>query len=88
MRVSILSKPVYFERAEDNFFSIYVYATAQTDESVFIIGGYTGYRGGQINIIAEYKDGNWRNAGNLSESRSNFGAITLGSTVMVFGGGG
>ena len=39
------------------------YSTASTEESVFVIGGYTG--NGFISVIAEFKDGSWTNAGRL-----------------------
>ena len=39
------------------------YSTASTEESVFVIGGYTGH--GFISIIAEFKNGSWTNAGRL-----------------------
>ena len=74
----------------NDIFRISHYATAKTDQSVFIIGGFTAGRPGndRIRTIAEYKDGSWRNAGNLVQARYNLGAITLGSTVMIVGGGG
>ena len=62
------------------------YATASTDESVYIIGGYTAGSPGQTSLIAEYKDGNWKNDGNLAQSRHLHGAISSGSTTMVVGG--
>ena len=36
--------------------------------------------------IAEYKDGNWKNIGNLAQARAGHGAITSGSVTMVAGG--
>ena len=36
--------------------------------------------------IAEYKDGNWKNVGNLAQARYGHGAITSGSITMVVGG--
>ena len=67
-------------------FRISYYATASTDESVYIIGGFTAGSPHRITTIAEYKDGNWRIAGNLAQARNNHGAITSGSTTMVVGG--
>ena len=67
-------------------FRISAYATASTDESVLIIGGYTGGSPSRISTIAEYKDGNWKNVGNLAQARYGHGAITSGSVTMVAGG--
>ena len=73
------------------FFSFNYYSTAKTDESVFIIGGYNGYppRGtpDRRRTVAEYKDGSWRNVGKTIDNRYSQKSITLGSTVMIFGGG-
>ena len=60
------------------------YATASTEESVFIFGGWTG--GSLSSTIAEYKNGEWINAGSLAQARSHHGAITSGSLTMVIGG--
>ena len=72
-------------------FRIAYYATASTIDSVLIIGGYDNYYGpsdGQsyTSTIAEYKDGNWKNVGNLAQARHGHGAITSGSITMVVGG--
>ena len=67
-------------------FRISFYATASTDESVYIIGGYTNGSPSYISTIAEYKDGNWKNAGNLAQARYYPSAITSGFTAMVVGG--
>ena len=62
------------------------YATASTSESVLIIGGDTGTS--YTSTIAEYKDGIWKNIGNLMQARYGHGAIsdTSGSITMVVGG--
>ena len=44
-------------------FRISFYATASTEESVFVIGGYTGT--GFTSTIAEFKNGSWARAGRL-----------------------
>ena len=67
-------------------FRISGYATASTDESVYIIGGYTAGSPDRTTAIAEYKDGNWKIAGNLAQARSGHSAITSGYTTMVVGG--
>ena len=68
--------------------SISHYATTSTEESVYIIGGYTGdsSTGRRTPIIAEYKNDQWYNVGSLKQSRHAHGAITSGSLTMVIGG--
>ena len=70
------------------FFRIGYYATTSTDESVYIIGGFTfdSSTGYQTPIIAEYKNDQWYNVGSLKQSRNGHGAITSGSFTMVIGG--
>ena len=63
-----------------------MYATASTDESVYIIGGYTNGSPIGTTAIAEYRDENWKRAGNLAQARRFHSAITSGSTTMVVGG--
>ena len=67
-------------------FRISFYATASTDESVYIIGGFTAGSPSRTTAIAEYKDGNWKLVGNLAQARSDHSAITSGYTTMVIGG--
>ena len=66
------------------------YATASTDEAIFIIGGYNGGGSPQTTIAAFEEDengvGNWRIAGSLRYGRRWHAAISLGSTIMVVGG--
>ena len=62
------------------------YATASTIESVLIIGGLIGSPPSYSSTIAEYKDGSWKNIGNLAQARHGLGAITSGSVTMVVGG--
>ena len=62
------------------------YATASTSESVLIIGGYTCGNPPKTSIVAEYKNGNWKNVGNLTKAKEGHGAITSGSITMVVGG--
>ena len=71
-------------------FSFALYATAKTDQSVYIIGGInrnppSGFRD-RRRTIAEYKDGSWRHAGYTIDNRYGHRAISLGSTVMIFAG--
>ena len=63
-----------------------MYASASTSDSVLIIGGFTAGSPDYTSTIAEYKDGNWKNVGNLAQARHAHGAITSGSITMVVGG--
>ena len=68
---------------------IYDYATASTDKSIVIIGGWIqGDNSERTSIINEYKDGKWAKIGNLlkSSGHSGLAAITSGSITMVVGG--
>ena len=76
----------YFHRKNSFHFRISWYATASTSESVLIIGGYTNGSPFYTSTIAEYKDGSWKNIGNLAQARRAHGAITSGSITMVVGG--
>ena len=62
------------------------YATTNTKESVFIIGGYTDGSPSRISTIAQFEDGIWKNAGSLMQARSNHGAISLEGITMILGG--
>ena len=60
---------------------IYRYSTASTPTAAYIIGGrYTQ------DIIAEYKDDNWRQVGKLQQGRQQHGSISFGSDTMIVGG--
>ena len=63
------------------FSRVYAYSTASTSKAAYIIGG--GYT---ANIVAEFKDGSWRQMGTLAKGRAWHGSITLENTVMVIGG--
>ena len=39
-----------------------------------------------MSTIAEYKDGNWSNIGNMNQGRDNHGSISLRSGIMLVGG--
>ena len=67
-------------------FRIAKYATISTEESVYIIGGYIS-ESDYSSVVAEYKNDEWFNIGNLQQARSSHGAITSGSWTMVIGGG-
>ena len=61
-----------------------MYATASTNESVYIIGGYTRFD--TITTIGEYRNGKWGIAGNLSQARDCHAAISFGAYTMIVGG--
>ena len=61
-----------------------MYATASTEESVYIIGGNSHYD--RITAIGEYRDGKWSIAGNLSQARDSHAAISFGAYTMIVGG--
>ena len=65
-------------------FRICMYATASTEESVYIIGGYTG--SDTITTIGEYRNGKWSIAGSLSQARDCHAAISFGAYTMIVGG--
>ena len=69
-------------------FRIGCYATSSTEESVYIIGGFTydSSTGKRSPVIAEYKNDQWYNVGNLKQARHAHGAITSGLLTMVIGG--
>ena len=69
-----------------NFLRISCYTTASTDESVFIIGGYTKGTPDVTSRIAEYKNGKWIDGGNLAQARYGHGAITSESKTLIIGG--
>ena len=63
------------------FSAIAHYAATQTSNAAYIIGGlYTP------DVIAEYKDGQWRQLPNLYRGRTYHGAITIGGQTMIIGG--
>ena len=51
-----------------------------------IIGGNTSGIPEIISTVAEYKNGSWKNIGNLAQARDGHGAITSGSVTMIVGG--
>lgn len=58
-----------------------MYSTAQISDAAYVIGGwYTE------NVVAEFKNGEWRKLSNLNQGRSRHGSITIGSKTMVIGG--
>lgn len=57
------------------------YAATQTSNAAYIIGGSC-----TPNVIAEYKNGQWRQLPNLLQGRAFHGAITIGGQTWIIGG--
>ena len=68
------------------YFRIVRYETTYTEDSVYIIGGFTWGTPSRISTIAQYKDDIWTIAGNLKPARSSHGAITVKGKTMNIGG--
>ena len=70
------------------------YGTANTDESVYIIGGLSDFTTAiqsnaiptKTSTIAEYKNGVWTKIGNLKQARESHGAITIRGRTLIIGG--
>ena len=60
------------------------YATASTNSAAYIIGGYDGST--PVSTIAEFKNNQWRDTGNLNEPKSGLSAIFYGGQYMIVGG--
>ena len=70
-----------------SFLRISFYGTASTDESVLILGGRISQKSPAFTTtIAEYKNGSWKNIGNLVQARQHHSSITSGSITMTVGG--
>ena len=64
-----------------NFRGISIYSTAQTLDAVYIIGGtFTK------DVVAEFKNDQWRRLANLNQGRDGHGSITIGGETMIIGG--
>ena len=77
-------------KCKKKHFSISDYASVSTQTSVLIIGGYNddGYNGDEfLSSIVEFKDDEWTVIGNLKQARHGHQAISIGSLVMIIGGG-
>ena len=70
------------------FLRISHYATTTTEDSVYIIGGWSSGSSAEnrIPIIAKYKSDKWYNEGNIYQTRANHSAITYGPLTMIIGG--
>ena len=63
------------------FRKIQEYSAVSTSEAAYVIGGYH-----TEDIIAEFKNGNWRQFGTLSKGRCVHGSIKMDDEFMVIGG--
>jgi len=58
-----------------------LYSTTQTLDAVYIIGGvYTK------NIVAQFKNYQWRRLADLNVGRFSHGSIIIGGQTMIIGG--
>ena len=55
-------------------------------DAVYIIGGYIG--GTATDIVAEFKNDQWRRLANLNRERMGHGSITIEGQTMIIGGNG
>ena len=64
------------------------YATTSTQNSVYVMGGYThdSSTNRKTSIIAKYTNDDWFAVGNLRQSRHGHSGITFGSMTMIIGG--
>ena len=79
-----------------HYFRIVAHATTHTEDSVYIIGGWTYdlrrtgtstiFSDSRISTIAQYKDDIWTIVGNLKQARGAQGAITVKGKTMIIGG--
>ena len=67
-------------------FSIFYYATINTETSVYVFGGWNGRK--DIGIVAEFEADQWWNLGDLKQPRHGHSAVFNGKTVLVIGGSG
>ena len=64
-----------------NFREISHYSTSQTLDAVYIIGSLS-----TKNIVAEFKNDQWRRLADLNQGRHSHGSITIGGQTMIIGG--
>ena len=76
-----------------NFRGISHYSTTQTLDALYIIGGFNARREKfgkdilfQKNIVAEFKNYQWRRLANLNQGRHGHGSIAIGDQTIIIGG--
>ena len=57
------------------------YSSASTPDAAYIIGGYY-----TENVVAEFKDHQWSQFGNLNKGRHYHGSLTVGDQTIIIGG--
>ena len=60
---------------------MYQYSSTHTADAVYIIGG-----GSTQNVIAEFKNDQWRRLDDLNKGRYRHGSISIGRQTMIIGG--
>ena len=63
---------------------IHWYSSTATEEAAYIIGGSHG--SDYSTTIAEFKNGQWRKLGDLTQGRQVHGSISIGRQTMIVGG--
>ena len=66
-------------------FRIICYSTASTESAAYFIGG-EDVGGKYFSTIAEFKDDEWRNIGDLVKARSSPSTIIIGDEAVIVGG--
>ena len=64
-----------------NLSRISYYSTASTSDAAYIIGGYDTQ-----NVVAEFKDNQWRQLDNLNKGRDYHGSLSIGDQTIIIGG--
>ena len=64
----------------------YGYSTVSVNDASYFIGGFIISGSTYKSLIAEYRNGQWKKAGNLTRGRSYHGAIQVGRQTVVVGG--
>ena len=66
---------------------ISLYATASTEDAVYVIGGATDtVLDNSLNTIAKFSEGLWQKTGELKQKRFGHSVITSGNKVLIVGG--
>ena len=60
---------------------IYAYSVAETSSAAYIIGGYNTEE-----VVAQFKDFQWRRLADLNKGRTEHGSISIGHQTMIIGG--
>lgn len=66
-------------------FRLYAYSVISTQRSVVYFGGYHNDEG-PTDVVAEYKNLNWKRLGSLAGGRYSHRTIQMGTKIYIFGG--